>query len=417
MMSEQSLPLIDRLQERGLIDRWGFMAFGLGGSLLILIAKSFEAPAWSVAAGAVALIFSYAVIVHMKGTGKLRSDQAGDNCYYLGLIFTLTSLAYAIFTFDPNNTATTIVQGFGIALASTIAGLVLRVFFNQSRADLFEVEDTARLELADAAAKLKGELSQVSLSFKEFSIGLQQSVNEVREEAIESVKETSAKAVASIENLANEVRAKLETQATELSTHAKKVAETTESVAASLQRHKKALDDLSDSFEDVSAGIDDMADASESMAKHSAELLAHTSASRDTQSEALALVTKLGQAATDVLASINSSQELAQKWEGEFASRLAELENGPVKTSDLALKAIAKAADGVADAMAKLSQAQQIAIENVATSSDGLLTVVKGHTTELEAELDKSRKYVNEVHSALSDMTSKLADKLSPGVS
>lgn len=414
-MSEQSLPLIDRLQERGLIDRWGFMAFGIIGSLLILVAKSFDAPAWSVAIGAVALIFSYAVLMNMKGTGKLRSDQAGDNCYYMGLIFTLTSLAYAIFTFDPNNTATTIVQGFGIALASTIAGLVLRVFFSQSRVDLFEVEDTARLELADAAAKLKGELSQISLSFKEFSIGLQQSVNEVREEAIESVKETSAKAVASVENLANEVRSKLETQAAELSAHGQKVAGTTEGVATALQRHKQALDVLSASFEDVSEGIDDMAEASESMAKHSAELLAQTTASRDAQGEALVLVTNLGKAAADVLASINISQQLAQRWEGEFASRLAELEGGPVKTSDLALKAIAKAADGVAAAMANLTQSQQIAIENVSTSTDGLLAVVKGHNAGLEAELNKSRKHVSEVHAALSDMTSKLADIVDTG--
>lgn len=413
-MTEQSLPWIDRLQERGLIDRWGFTAFAGVGSLLILAAKWADLPTWVVALGAIGLIVAYAIIVNMKGTGKLRSDQAGDNCYYLGLIYTLTSLAYAIFTFDPNKTATTIVQGFGIALASTIAGLVLRVFFNQSRVDLFEVEDTARLELAEAAAKLKGELSLISLSFKEFSVGLQQSVSEVRDEAIESVKETSTKAVSAVQDLANEVRATLEAQATELAAHGKKVAENTASVATALERHKRSLDDLSESFDDVSEGIEEMAEASQTMAKHSAELLGNTKASKETQVQALALTTKLEKSASDILSSINSSMQQMHRWEGEFAARLAELVNGPKQTSDMALKAIAKAANSVGDAMTKLTEVQQSAIQSVAASTDGLLNVVKDHNSALELELGKSRGHVSEVHTALVDMTTKLADSIKP---
>lgn len=413
-MSEQPIPLIDRLQERGLIDRWGFMAFAGLGSLIILGAKWLNAPAWTVALGAVGLIFAYALIVNLKGTGKLRSDQAGDNCYYLGLIYTLTSLSYAIFTFDPNKTATTIVQGFGIALASTIAGLILRVFFSQSRVDLFEVEDTARLELAEAAAKLKGELSLISQSFTSFAVGLQQSVTEVRDEAIEGVKETSTKAVSAVQDLANEVRTTLETQATELSAHGKKVAENTALVATALERHKQSLDDLSEGFDDVSEGIEEMAEASQSMAKHSAELLAHTKASKETQAQALALTTKLEKAASDVLSSINSSLQNIQRWEGEFAARLAELVSGPKQTSDMALKAIAKAANSVGDAMTQLTAVQQNAIESVATSTDGLLNVVKGHNSALEVELGKSRGHVSEVHTALVDMTTKLAASMTP---
>lgn len=122
--------LVDRLDERGLIDRWGFLIFALGGAIGILVAKSTSLPPVLVAAAAAMTMVLYAALVKTKGTGRLRADQAGDNCYYLGLIYTLTSLAYAIFLFDPANTATTIVQGFGIALLTTIMGLVLRVFFD-----------------------------------------------------------------------------------------------------------------------------------------------------------------------------------------------------------------------------------------------------------------------------------------------
>jgi len=101
-----------------------------------------------------------------------------------------------------------------------------------------------------------------------------------------------------------------------------------------------------------------------------------------------------------------------QRWEGEFASRLSDLVNGPKQTSDMALKAIAKAAEGVGDAMNKLTNAQDLAIQSVASSTDGLLTVVKDHNAALEAELGKSRGHVNEVHTALVDMTTKLADSM-----
>ena len=413
-MTEQTIPLIDRLQERGLIDRWGFMAFAGVGSLLILAAKRLNQDATYVAIGAVGLIVIYAVLVNMKGTGKLRSDQAGDNCYYLGLIYTLTSLSYALFTFAPAEAATTIVQGFGIALASTIAGLVLRVFFNQSRVDLFEVEDTARLELADAAAKLKGELSLISLSFKEFTVELQQSVSEVSDATTESVRETSTKTASALEKLTNEATNMLETQATEHAEHAKRFAKSTASVVASLDRHKRVLDALSDGFDGVSERIKTMADASQVIATCSAELLAHTKASKDTHAEALAITSKMEKAAVDLLFSMNSSMQHMQRWEGEFPSRLAELVDAPTQASESALLAIAKAAASVGDAMTNLTAVQQRAIESVASSTDGLLAVVTGHNAALEAELGKSRGHVSEVHAALVDMTTKLADFIKP---
>ena len=154
-MTENSSSTVDRLAERGLIDRWGFLLFALLGSSAILIANSLNMAPIPVAAGAALTMVGYAALVQTSGSGRLRADQAGDNCYYLGLIYTLCSLAYAIFLFDPANTATTVVQGFGIALTTTIMGLVLRVFFSQSRVDLVQTEDTARIELAEAAGRLK----------------------------------------------------------------------------------------------------------------------------------------------------------------------------------------------------------------------------------------------------------------------
>lgn len=114
---------VDRLRERQFFDRWAFLLFSFGGSAAILAFKSQNTNTVVVAAGAATLMLIYAFLAG-SGAAKLRADQAGDNCYYLGLIYTLASLGFAIFTFDPANTATTIVQGFGVALTTTVVGLV-----------------------------------------------------------------------------------------------------------------------------------------------------------------------------------------------------------------------------------------------------------------------------------------------------
>ena len=157
MNMADSITWIDRLRDRGFTDQLGFMIFAVGGFAGIISAKALGIETIWVAIGAVVAMLLYALAIGRQGIGRLRADQAGDNCYYLGLIYTLASLSYAITTFDPNDTATTVVQGFGIALATTIIGLILRVFFAQGRPDLENSEVEARLELTDAVARLKGE--------------------------------------------------------------------------------------------------------------------------------------------------------------------------------------------------------------------------------------------------------------------
>ena len=119
---------------------------------------------------------------------RLREDQAGDNCYYLGFLFTLISLAFALYTFakssgkEETSVIEDIVGDFGIALTSTILGLALRVVFNQMRQDPVEVEREARRELADAAQRLRSELDQTVLQMNHFRRATQQSIAEGLEE-------------------------------------------------------------------------------------------------------------------------------------------------------------------------------------------------------------------------------------------
>ena len=59
---------------------------------------------------------------------KLRLDVAGDNMYYLGFLYTLSSLAVAITISE----AEQILANFGVAISSTILGIAARVAFQSN---------------------------------------------------------------------------------------------------------------------------------------------------------------------------------------------------------------------------------------------------------------------------------------------
>src|SRR3954452_1388905 len=97
-----------------------------------------------------------------------------------------------------------IVQNFGIAIATTIAGIALRVFFNQLRQDPVEVERLARLELAEAARRGRRELDSTVVEFSYFRRTVQQSMVETLEEVRKHVDEIGAKIMDGLEENARQ---------------------------------------------------------------------------------------------------------------------------------------------------------------------------------------------------------------------
>jgi hypothetical protein len=156
------------------------------GSGYIIISKLNDFGALAVTSVPVLIMIGYAVLLGAR-LFRLRDDQAGDNLYYMGFLFTLTSLAVSLYQFSAAGSAEQIVQNFGIAIASTIAGITLRILFNQMRRDPVEVEATARMELAEASRRVKRELESVIMEFGYFRRATQQSVTDAVDEAQESI--------------------------------------------------------------------------------------------------------------------------------------------------------------------------------------------------------------------------------------
>src|SRR5690606_24381734 len=128
-----------------------------------------------------------------------------------------------------------IVEDFGIALASTIIGLALRVTFNQMRQDPVEIEREARLELAAAAQRLRSELDQSVVDMNVFRRATQQSIADSLEEFNTKVGELLEKNLARYDEVTRGSAERIDQTLAAFATNAQHLNEVAEKTAAAIE--------------------------------------------------------------------------------------------------------------------------------------------------------------------------------------
>jgi hypothetical protein len=193
-----------------------FMTFVAAGCGYIIMAKLKGIEQFYVTFVPVGTMIAYALLISLARGLRLRDDQSGDNLYYMGFLFTLTSLGVSLYQFSATRAAEEIVQNFGIAIGSTIAGIGLRVIFNQMRRDPVEVEHMMRLELAEAARRVRRELDSSVVEFGYFRRTAQQSAADSFNHMTEKFDEIVAKLLASLEEVTAKLSVPVEAAARQL---------------------------------------------------------------------------------------------------------------------------------------------------------------------------------------------------------
>jgi predicted nucleic acid-binding Zn-ribbon protein len=402
------LAFVDRLHERGWVDRWAFLLFAFAGIIGIPLAKGIGLSAMAVALGALIVMVLFAAIQDRSGTGRVRSDQAGDNCYYLGLVYTLASLAYTIFVFDPGDSATTIVQGFGVALATTVVGLILRVFFNQSRTDLAEVEDTTRIELADAAGRLKGELSQISVSLNDMVRQIRQAMEEMRHASVDQVRAATAASAESIGQVASQASALLQAHDAELGSSLKRLRSASDKTVASLDGHAQVLGSISEasaSFSQAVASLRGTTAATEASIKSVGGTLAEV---KNLHAGMQTSGSRLQETAISLSTAVSGLAARLTDFDRSTSDRMDELRNAPVRGVEEAAEQLKQSLATVSDDLQRLLTAQATASETLSSAAAAAVQVTERHNAALEAELTRSRDNVAKVHSNLVTVTAEL---------
>lgn len=150
-------------------DRGTFFGFFVVGVVFILTLKALVENQLVVTSVPCALMLAYAGLMWDFDEQRPRSDAAGDNLYYLGFLYTLTSLGHSLYRFSADAADTeVIVTNFGIAISTTILGMSLRVLMGRPAVDDPSVlDESARLDLAETARRLRRELSYTVETFRE----------------------------------------------------------------------------------------------------------------------------------------------------------------------------------------------------------------------------------------------------------
>ncbi len=158
------------------LDRWVFFLILAGGAAGIVLMKLLDAPAAWVISYAAAVLAFYACLTHFSGRLRVEPETIGDNCYYLGFLFTLVSLAYTLYKVgaitdggDPSVNIPEVISGFGVALSSTIFGVGLRIIMMQFRVDFYAKDREVRAELEKTTGEFRRTLSDALSRMKSFA--------------------------------------------------------------------------------------------------------------------------------------------------------------------------------------------------------------------------------------------------------
>lgn len=239
---------------------WLFFAFVVVGCGYIIAAKFLLLSPFLVTSVPVVIMLAYAGMVKFLPLVRLRDDQAGDNLYYLGFLYTLTSLGVSLYQFEADGPAEAIVHNFGVAVGSTIAGVALRVLFNQMRRDPADVEHVARLELSESARRMRRELDATVVELAHFRRSVQQQVAEGFEHVRTGMEEVSGRILASFEEMTKKAALPFESASSNslqvlenlaktigesLDASARSLTEENEKLAAGAGRVTKALEETS----------------------------------------------------------------------------------------------------------------------------------------------------------------------------
>lgn len=146
--------------------------------LALLLKVGFAAIAWAIdEPWAFGLVLPLAVMAGYIFLGINRKDKDvsdekfADSCYYLGFIFTITSIVFSLLDVGAIGTKMTdIAVRFGAAMVSTVFGLAARVYLVSFRQDVSDAVQAAEDSVVEAANRLSVQLAMSCERFQSFEL-------------------------------------------------------------------------------------------------------------------------------------------------------------------------------------------------------------------------------------------------------
>jgi hypothetical protein len=386
-----------------------FGAVAILGALSILWLHSLGAPQVIVTGAPVVLMLSYAALEYF--IEEAPTDELGDRLYYLGFLLTLTSLGYSLWRFEGSaNDVALILSNFGVALTTTILGLVLRVVLSQIHEDPVGLERTARMELREAARDLRIELIScvedietfrrtvllsISDGLKEmvtsFSSSMQDATKAIASAAQERLKtfgDSADQAVIKIDN----ALLVLPSRASEIGLAANKIVAALDDCCRRIQNVTIDSDMLADKFKPLGDSLTDYEAATAELVKTQRDAARKLRKSFDTLADGIT-------ATASVIADTTALSAMRSKTE-EVASSLTHFR-----------ETLNSMTEGVLTAWSKSSES----LLDIGKSAEANLDMAAANRKALELEVEKSRAVFGEVQEALLSSARLIVERLGNG--
>jgi len=401
------------------LARIPFLIFALGGMLGILALKWYEFDQVLISGVAVALIIVYAIIVAWTPQLRIREDQLGDNCYYLGFLYTLISLSWALWKFAQFQMIEEIIANFGLALASTIVGILLRVVINQARKDVLETEQDARMMLTESMVTMRVQLNDAAIAMRAFCNQTQQITGDAIRDNAERANTALEQSVSKIGDTSNIVLTRIEQAFDEFNENTKKLNQVAagtvkalETLIGRLESMEPPSDLISKRIEGVMASAEKAGNLLRDRLEKDEQAITEAANRMKDMEERLKAAAGwissagigLGAVTEAARTSANAAQSASQKLISlteAMAASLAEQE-----------RAIAGVRANSTQQASGLLEIQKRLAEEARQSLEGLFGALRAHNDGMAAELERARRMAADTGTALADMTDTLTQRV-----
>ena len=331
-----------------------------------------------------------------KNRSGISVDRASDNVYYLGLLFTLTSLAYSLIKLsyfgmsakeeDEGIQVLSLLPDFGLALFSTIAGIFFRIFLQQLRNDPLDVETEAREELGIAIRQLRVTIGEVVGSLSSLSQQTSVTLTELNTAVSRTLEQTAEENTVLIGTVAKDIS----NLSTRLQEQVTQVEQFTASATASFTDILSTIRNEFEGFGNIPQLL------SERFTALSNELQTSTTHVQTASQNQIQLSVEL----------LNAVRSLQVAFSEDGVNRLSAL----IQDAEQRLAAINNDLEERGQNLGQTSQTLEAAVETIRNNSNSVSSVSDGMADAARSVNEASSDYIDEVSRAADNLRSRTDD-------
>ncbi|MDC0855275.1 hypothetical protein OAP47_03530 [Candidatus Pelagibacter sp.] len=192
------------------------------------------------------------ILLNKKFNTFVRDEQMGDSFYYLGFLYTLTALAVSLFTIEGE--LNELLKNFGIAITTTLIGLIGRIVMSQFRESLDEMKEKAEAQISDSARKLNTQLIQSIDILKNQSVNISKNTDKALQDSSSSLRrfmEENSKILQESTAKSKDVIDEFNVRASEITSKISKINIPT----AKFEKFQESVDGIVNTLNDLEIGL------------------------------------------------------------------------------------------------------------------------------------------------------------------